>query len=101
MTEVTQHSINTLKGRAYLLFLDARSAFDRVIPELLIRNLYLAGMDGNSIKYINNRLTIRVTFINWDRNIMGPIALLMSSDWSRVVKTLASSINFIAMTILG
>ena len=73
VTEVMQHSINTLKEPAYLLFLDARSAFDRVIPELLIRNLYLSGMDGNSINYINNRLTNRVTFIDWDRNIMGPI----------------------------
>ena len=73
LTEVTQHSIYTLKEPAYILFLDARSAFDRVMPELLIRSLYLAGMDGNSINYINNRLTNRITFIDWDRSILGPI----------------------------
>ena len=32
VTEVIQHSINTLKKPIYLLFLDARSAFDRVMP---------------------------------------------------------------------
>ena len=73
VTEVIQHSIYTLKEPAYLLFLDARSAFDRVMPELLIRGLYLSGMSGNSINYVDNRLTNRITYIDWNRSIMGPI----------------------------
>ena len=73
VTEVVQHSIDTLKEPAYLLFLDAKSAFDRVLPELLIRNLFTAGMDGNSTVFVNNRLTNRKTYLDWDRNLMGPI----------------------------
>ena len=73
LTEVIQQSVFTLKEPCYLLFLDAMSAFDKVVPELLIRNLYLAGMDGNTTNYINNRLTNRITYIDWDKSILGPI----------------------------
>ena len=73
VTEVIQHSLFTLKEPAYLLFLDAKSAFDRVLPELLIRNLYSAGMDGCSTIFVNNRLISRHTYLDWDKNLMGPI----------------------------
>ena len=73
VTEIIQHSLYTLKEPAYMLFLDAQSAFDRVLPELLIRNLYSAGMDGNSTIFLNNRLTSRPTYLDWDKNMMGPI----------------------------
>ena len=32
VTEVIQHSVNTLREPAYMLFLDAMSAFDTVAP---------------------------------------------------------------------
>ena len=73
VTEIVQHSLWNLKEPAYLLFLDAKSAFDKVLPELLIKNLYKAGMVGDSINIINNRLTNRLTYLDWDRTIMGPI----------------------------
>ena len=73
VTELIQSSIHDLKKPAYLLFLDAKSAFDRVLPELLVRNLYKAGIVGNSTVFINNRLTSRCTYLDWDRNLMGPI----------------------------
>ena len=73
VTELIQHSLNTLKEPAYFLFLDAKSAFDRVLPELLIRQLYLAGMDGNSTVLLNNRLVNRHTYLDWNRTLMGPI----------------------------
>ena len=73
VTEVIQHSVWTLKEPVYLLFKDAKSAFDKVVPEMLIRNLYRAGMDGNTLNFIDNRLRNRLTYIDWDRNIMGPI----------------------------
>ena len=73
ITEAIQYSLWSLKEPAYLLFLDAKSAFDKVLPELLIRNLYLSGMDGSSINLINNRLTNRLTYLDWNRSIMGPI----------------------------
>ena len=31
------------------------------------------GMDGNILIYMNNKLTNRKTYIDWDRHLMGPI----------------------------
>ena len=73
LTEVIQHSLYTLKEPVYLLFLDARSAFDTVVTELLVRNMYLAGMDGNTTILVNHRLKNRLTYLDWDRTLMGPI----------------------------
>ena len=33
----------------YLLFLDAKSAFDRVVTPYLVRKLYMPGMVGSSL----------------------------------------------------
>ena len=73
VTEVTQHSLYTAKEPAYMLFLDAESAFDNTKPEMLIREMYCAGMDGNTTNYLNLRLTNRRTYIDWEKNLMGPI----------------------------
>ena len=72
VTEIIQHS-RAQKLPLFLLFLDARSAFDTVVIELLVRNLYLAGVDGDALTYINDRLTNRKTYCDWDKHIMGPI----------------------------
>ena len=47
--------------------------FDTVVIEYLIRNFYLAGMNGNSLIYVNNRLQNRLTYLDWNRTLMGPI----------------------------
>ena len=73
ITEVIQHYLYTLKKPAYMLFLDAMSAYDNVKQEKLIKNMYMAGMEGDSLLYINEKLTNRLTFLDWDRTIMGPI----------------------------
>ena len=73
LTEASQHSKFALKEPLFMLFLDARSAFDTVVIEFLVRNLYIAGMGGNSLLYIKNRLSNRITFCNWDGKVMGPI----------------------------
>ena len=73
VTEVIQYSIYTKKEPIYLLFLDARSAFDVAVPSLLLRNMYLAGMDGNTITYLHHRLHRRCTYLDWNKQIMGPI----------------------------
>ena len=73
ITEVVQHSVFTLKEPLYLLFLDARSAFDVVVPQLLIRNLYLSGIDGNTAIFLDHRLNNRLTYIEWDKSLMGPV----------------------------
>ena len=73
VTETIQQSLHQLHKPIYLLFLDARSAFDRVIISFLIRNFYLIGMNDKSLIYVNNRLSNRVTYVEWDKEIMGPI----------------------------
>ena len=73
LTEVVQQS----KARnlpLFLLFLDARSAFDIVVIEFLVRYLYLSGVKGSALKYLNNRLSHRKTFLEWNKTVMGPIA---------------------------
>ena len=57
----------------FLLFLDARIAFDSVVISFLIRTLYFSGMQGNSINYIHSRLNNRLTYCDWDKVLMGPI----------------------------
>ena len=73
LTETIQHSLYTLKQPVYILYLDAQSAFDLVLRELLIRKLYNCNTNGSSLLYINNRLGSRKTFIDWDGQLMGPI----------------------------
>ena len=73
ITEAIQHSKFRTKQPIYLLFLDARSAFDSVIIPYLIRNMYLSGMDPQSILYMENRLTNRVTVCEFDKIFVGPI----------------------------
>ena len=73
VTELIQFSLYNLKEPIYLLFLDAKSAFDTVLPEILIRNMFVSGMSGNTLTYMNNRLTNRKTFVEWDKTLMGPI----------------------------
>ena len=57
----------------FALFLDARSAFDRTVREILIRLLYLHGTSGDRLLYFNNRLGNRKTFCEWDKKVLGPI----------------------------
>jgi hypothetical protein len=74
LTETIQHSLFSLKLPIFILYLDAQSAFDVVLRELLIKNLYFScNTNGHSIHYINNRLGYRRTFIDWEGNLMGPI----------------------------
>ena len=74
LTECIQHSLYTLKEPLFVLYLDAKSAFDVVLRELLIKNLFNLNEKGDqSLLYLNNRLENRQTFIDWDGQLMGPI----------------------------
>jgi hypothetical protein len=55
------------------LLLDAKSAFDKVVRECAIRNAYLAGTTDKALLYIDSRLANRKTFVEWDKELMGPI----------------------------
>ena len=62
VTECVQHSLHHLKQPLYLLLLDAKSAFDVVLRELLVKNLYFSGTSGGMLLYLNKRLENRKTF---------------------------------------
>ena len=72
VTETIQYSLYNSDKPVFLLFLDAQSAFDKVIPQLLVRNLFFYGIDGTTLSYINSRLTNRSTVYEWDKVLLGP-----------------------------
>ena len=73
LSEVINHSLHTNNKPVFALFLDARSAFDRTIREILIKKLFLVGTTGNRLLYFNNRLQHRKTFCEWDHRVLGPV----------------------------
>ena len=73
LTETLQYSVHVEKKPVYALFLDAKSAFDRTTIEILVRNLYLAGIHDQRLLYLNNHLGNRNTFCEYEKTMMGPI----------------------------
>ena len=59
------------KKPVYALFLDAKSAFDKVVIQCAIRSAYLAGTRDKGLLYLLNRLSNRRTFPEWDKVLMG------------------------------
>ena len=72
LTETVQHSLNITKLPVYAIFLDAKSAFDRVKKKILVRNLFAAGTTGQALLYLDQRLYSRKTFCDFDKRLMGP-----------------------------
>ena len=72
VTEAVQVS-KSAKLPIFLLFLDAKSAFDSVIIPYLVRNLFISGMNGHSVLYMENRLANRITFCEFDKVFVGPV----------------------------
>ena len=72
LTIAIQNSFNSLKP-LFLLLLDAKSAFDLVLREILVRRLYLDTTPDQRIRFWDLRLGNRTTFCQWDNNLMGPI----------------------------
>ena len=73
LTETIQYSMHVAKEPLFVIFLDAKSAFDKILRENIIRNAYLAGTNDQALLYIDNRLKHRQTFCEWDKVLMGPI----------------------------
>ena len=57
----------------FILLLDAKSAFDLVLREILVRRLFLDTTPNQRISYFNHRLANRTTYCQWDGQLMGPI----------------------------
>ena len=72
LTEVLQYSLHTACNPVYILALDAQSAFDRCLRQVLVSELYKAKMSPATIALIDRRLASRCTVYEWEGNMMGP-----------------------------
>ena len=72
VTEVIQHSLNVSNKPVFTLFLDAISAFDRRLRQILCSELYKADMSGSALTFVDSRVTNRATVYDWDGVTMGP-----------------------------
>ena len=72
VTEVLQHSLYTTNRPVFMLALDAKSAIDRCLCQILCCVLYKAGVAGSAILFMDSRLASRQTVYEWEGVKMGP-----------------------------
>ena len=72
LTTAIQYS-TTSSDPVFVLLLDAKSAFDLVLKEILVRRLYLDTTPDQRIRFWDLRLSNRATFCQWETHTMGPI----------------------------
>ena len=72
VSEVVQFSLNYSNQPVFVLALDAQSAFDRCLRQILCAELYKAGINGTALTFIDTRLANRKTVYEWDGIAMGP-----------------------------
>ena len=72
MTEVVQYSLNVNNRPVYLLVLDAQSAYDRCLRQILCTELFMSGMNGKALLLLDNRLKSRATVYQWQDQTLGP-----------------------------
>ena len=80
LTEAINYSLYTAKKPAYLLLLDAKSAFDLILRENIIVEAFKAGSVDQGLLYLDNRLRSRLTYCEWNKELMGPIHDLMGVE---------------------
>ena len=80
LTEAINFSIFSTKQPVFLLLLDAQSAFDLILRENIIVNAFKAGTQDHGLLYLNNRLANRLTYCEWDKQMMGPIQDLLGVE---------------------
>ena len=73
LTESIQFSLFQSRTPLFVIFLDAKSAFDKILREIVIKNAFLAGTQDEGLIYLDNRLRFRKTFVEWDKTLKGPI----------------------------
>ena len=72
LTEVLQYSLHVSKKPVYVLALDAQSAFDRCLRQILVCELVKAGMKDDALRLVDNRLASRSTVYEWNKELLGP-----------------------------
>ena len=73
LTETITHSVKSLSRPVYVIYLDARSAFDLALKEFIINNLYEYGVNDQALLLVDQRLKNRRTVCEWNKILMGPI----------------------------
>ena len=73
LTESILYSVHTSKKPIFVLFLDAKFAFDVVVRQNVIVDAYKAGTRDQGLLYLNNRMENRRTFPQWETSLLGPI----------------------------
>ena len=61
LTEAINITVNVTQQPVFCLYLDASSAFDRAVRQILSRRMFLDGTTGHSLLYLDARLENRVT----------------------------------------
>ena len=46
---------------------------DKILREIVIKNAFLSGTQGEGLVFLDNRLKNRQTFVEWEKQLMGPI----------------------------
>ena len=72
LTTAIQNSFSSAEP-LFVLLLDAKSAFDLVLREILVRRLYLDTTPDQRVRFWDLRLANRTTFCQWENHTMGPI----------------------------
>ena len=72
LTTTIQHSLS-MKKPIFVLLLDAKSAFDLVLRQILVRRLFLDSPQDQRVIYWDKRLANRTTYCQWEDQLMGPI----------------------------
>ena len=72
LTTTIHHSLH-VKKPVFVLLLDAKSAFDLVLRQILVRRLYLDTEKDQRVRYWDLRLSNRTTYCQWEDQLMGPI----------------------------
>ena len=72
VTEMIQYSLHVKDQPLYLLVLDAQSAYDRCLRQVLCTELFMSGVTGSALLLLNSRLKNRSTVYQWDGQMLGP-----------------------------
>ena len=72
VTELIQYSLHISDLPVYLLVLDAESAYDRCLRQILCTELFMTGVTGSALLLLNNRLENRSTVYQWEGQMLGP-----------------------------
>ena len=73
LSETISHSVKTRSEPVFVIYLDAKSAFDLALKEHIINNLFEYGLRDQGTVLIDKRLSNRRTVCEWNRILMGPI----------------------------